>query len=130
MEINYIKIMPEIGCYPIWVGVDGNIKDTVEIESICNDLVLIKEFNTWDSIFQNIYDLSDPESAGFDDKESLIAFERQGICLWNKLSILKPDVKIEYFSFVFDRVYDNILELQNDLDNKAIYMDSFIWIKP
>ena len=56
--------MPEIGCYPIGVGVDGNIKDTVEIESICNDLVLIKEFNTWDSIFQNIYDLSDPESAG------------------------------------------------------------------
>ena len=69
--------MPEIGCYPIWVGVDGNIKDTVKIESICNDLVLIKEFNTWDSkemLFQKIDNCDDyrpGNSAGTENNDVL-----------------------------------------------------------
>lgn len=40
MDHNYIKIMPEYGCSPIWIGIDSAIKDNVEIESICDDLEL------------------------------------------------------------------------------------------
>lgn len=130
MKYNYIKIMPEYGCSPIWIGIDGDLTDNVEIEAICDNLVLINEFNNWNCIFQKIYNPWDPEAAGFEDKESLFAFEMIGINLWNSLNRLISNKKIEYFSLVFNKEYNNIVELQRDLDSKALYLDSFVWVKP
>ena len=119
MEANYIKIAPEYGCSPLWIGVDGHVRDNIDIEALICDSELISEFNDWDDSFQKIYNLDDIEASGFSDKIALFEFEKTGISLWCKLCKLKSDMKIEYRSTVFNEIYENPQELMYDLCYKT-----------
>jgi hypothetical protein len=43
MEANYIKIMPDYECSPLWIGVDGHVRDNIDIEALICDSELISE---------------------------------------------------------------------------------------
>jgi len=107
MDANYIKIMPDYECSPLWIGVDGHVRDNIDIEALICDSELISEFNDWDDSFQKIYNRYDIEAIGFSDKIALFEFEKIGISLWCKLCKLKSDMKIEYMSIVFNEIYEN-----------------------
>ncbi len=129
MECNYIKIMPEIGCFPIWIGSDSYVEENVKIDDVCSDMKLISAFNDWDNMYQDAYDLSDPLSSGFSDKETLIEFEKIGVSLWRKLSDDLSNVNIEYFSIIFNKEYCDWQELLYDLDHKIQNVEDF-FVKP
>lgn len=129
MEANYIKISPECGCSPLWIGVDGHVRDNIDIEALICDSELISEFSDWDDSFQKIYNLDDIEAIGFSDKIALFEFEKTGISLWCKLCKLKSDMKIEYMSIVFNEIYENPQELMYDLCYKTQNIKSFAYVR-
>lgn len=129
MEANYIKISPEYGCSPLWIGIDGHVRDNIDIEALICDSELISEFNDWDDSFQKIYNLDDLEAIGFSDKIALFEFEKIGFSLWCKLCKLKSDMKIEYRSTVFNEIYENPQELMYDLCYKTQNIKSFVWVR-
>ncbi len=129
MEANYIKIMPDYECSPLWIGVDGHVRNNIDIETLICDSELISEFNDWNDSFQKIYDRCDPEASGFSDKIALFEFEKIGISLWNKLCKLKSDMKIEYMSVVFNKIYEDPQELKDDLCYKTQNIKCFAYVR-
>jgi hypothetical protein len=129
MDANYIKIMPDYECSPLWIGVDGHVRDNIDIEALICDSELISEFNDWDDSFQKIYNRYDIEAIGFSDKIALFEFEKTGISLWCKLCKLKSDMKIEYMSIVFNEIYENPQELMYDLCYKTQNIKSFAYVR-
>lgn len=129
MEANYIKIMPDYECSPFWIGVDGHVRNNIDIEALICDSKLISEFNDWNDSFQKIYNRHDPEASGFSDKIALFDFEKLGVSLWRKLGKLKSDMKIEYMSVAFNKIYEEPQELMDDLCYKTQNIKCFAYVR-
>jgi hypothetical protein len=75
--------------------------------------VTIERLLNWQKIYDGIIDWDDPAAAGFASLEEEIAFEREGVNLWQQLQReLGNDYEIVYFSQLLQLVVNRLDELE------------------
>lgn len=125
---QFIKISPEYGCYPIWIGTDGTVfmYDDEETVMECPDIsTRLKE---WDNIFQSTFDSSYPPDSRFESAQQLFNFEKEGLAIWKLIISKFSDFVVLYDSVVFNKVYDSPECLSIDIDSYDFYQSD--WLKP
>ncbi|MBD1936406.1 hypothetical protein H6F73_03590 [Microcoleus sp. FACHB-68] len=91
-----IKLMTDYDCYPLW-----DIDDPGDIDP--SELPLseetVKRLLQWQQTYEGIMNWDDPHSAGFASEADRVAFEEEGISLWQQLQQeLGNDWEVSYFS--------------------------------
>lgn len=94
--------MADFDCYPLWDMDDVGDIDPAELPL---SEQTIARLLAWQKIYDGIIDWDDPASAGFASEEERVAFEREGISLWQQLQKeLGDEYKIVYKSELQRRV--------------------------
>ncbi|NUT48579.1 MAG: hypothetical protein HOV94_14920 [Saccharothrix sp.] len=65
---------------------------------------LVKAIDVWDDEFQAVYNRSDPESSGFPDEATTVAWHERGERLAERLAAALP-VRVEFYTARGDRVF-------------------------
>lgn len=116
-----IKLMADFDCYPLWDMDDGGDIDPTDLPLSEGT---IERLLNWQNIYEEIIDWDDPASAGFASKEEEIAFEREGISLWQKVQKeLGDDYQVFYKSQLQQRVLTSVYKsrFSNYLDGVLTY---------
>ncbi|MEG4021262.1 hypothetical protein [Microcoleus sp. S13C4] len=101
-----IKLMADFDCYPLWDMDDGGDIDPTDLPL---REATIERLLNWQNIYDGIMDWDDPASAGFASKQEEIAFEREGISLWQKVQKeLGDDYQVFYKSQLQQRVLTSV----------------------
>ena len=118
LMVQRIKLMADFDCYPLWDMDDAGDIDPTELPL---SEETIERLLNWQKIYDGIIDWDDPASAGFASVEEEIAFEREGISLWQQLQKeLGNEYQIVYKSQLLHRVVSHLDELENiDVFQKA-----------
>ena len=113
-----IKLMTDYNYYPLW-----DMDDVGDIEpwELPLSEETIERLLNWQKIYDGIIDWDDPASAGFASEQEEIAFEREGVNLWQQLQKeLGDEYEIVYFSQLLHRVVSHRAELEEiDVFRKA-----------
>lgn len=113
-----IKLMTDYNYYPLW-----DMDDVGDIEpwELPLSEETIERLLNWQKIYDGIIDWDDPASAGFASVEEEIAFEREGISLWQQLQKeLGDEYEVVYKSQLLHRVVSHLDELEEiDILQKA-----------
>jgi hypothetical protein len=116
-----IKLMADFDCYPLWDMDDGGDIDPTDLPLSEGT---IERLLNWQNIYDGIIDWDDPASAGFASKQEEIAFEREGISLWQKVQKeLGDDYQVFYKSQLQQRVLTSVYKsrFSNYLDAVLTY---------
>jgi hypothetical protein len=116
-----IKLMADFDCYPLWDMDDGGDIDPTDLPL---SEATIERLLNWQNIYDGIIDWDDPASAGFASKQEEIAFEREGISLWQKVQKeLGDDYQVFYKSQLQQRVLTSVYKspFSNYLDALLTY---------
>ena len=116
-----IKLMADFDCYPLWDMDDGGDIDPTDLPLSEGT---IERLLNWQNIYDGIIDWDDPASAGFASKQEEIAFEREGISLWQKVQKeLGDDYQVFYKSQLQQRVLTSVYKspFSNYLDALLTY---------
>ena len=116
-----IKLMADFDCYPLWDMDDGGDIDPTDLPLSEGT---IERLLNWQNIYDGIIDWDDPASAGFASKQEEIAFEREGISLWQKVQKeLGDDYQVFYKSQLQQRVLTSVYKsrFSNYLDGVLTY---------
>ncbi|CBN54685.1 MULTISPECIES: hypothetical protein [Kamptonema] len=116
--VQRIKLMADFDCYPLWDRDDGG---DIEPWELPLSEETIERLLNWQKIYDGIIDWDDPASAGFASEQEEIAFEREGISLWQQLQKeLGDEYEIVYFSQLQHRIVSHLDELEEiDVFQKA-----------
>jgi len=116
-----IKLMADFDCYPLWDMDDGGDIDPTDLPLSEGT---IERLLNWQNIYDGIIDWDDPASAGFASKQEEIAFEREGMSLWQKVQKeLENDYHVFYKSQLRHRVLTSVYKsrFSNYLDAVLTY---------
>jgi hypothetical protein len=116
-----IELLADYGCSPLWEYEDNDLVDNAPPSEYPLSEKTIERLLNWQKIYDGIIDWDDPASAGFASEQEEIAFEREGISLWQQLQKeLGDDYEIVYFSQLQHRVVTHLDELEKiDIFQKA-----------
>ena len=104
---NYIKIMPEFECSPIWVSNDGIYYHNLSLSKL--ERYLRDSFRLWDKLYQDTLNMEDPLKSCFKTDKDKYFFEVQGISLWRLLSEKYQSLSIvSYWSTYFEQEFFDI----------------------
>lgn len=108
--VQRIKLMADFDCYPLWDMDDGGDIDPTDLPL---SKAIIERLLNWQKIYDGIIDWDDPAAAGFASEQEEIAFEREGVCLWQQLQKeLGDEYEIVYFSQLQQQVVSHLVELE------------------
>ncbi len=97
-----IKLMADFDCYPLWDMDDVGDIDPTELP--LTEATIGRLLN-WQKTYDGIIDWDDPASAAFASEQEKIAFEREGISLWQKVQKeLGDDYQVFYKSQLQQRI--------------------------
>ena len=107
--IKKIKLMADYDCYPLW-GID----EIGEIDP--SELPLseetIKRLTKWKGIYDDILNWDDPAASDFTSEAERLAFEREGISLWQQLQKeLGYEYTVYYKSELQNKLLSNLDEV-------------------
>jgi len=77
-----IKLMADFDCYPLWDLDDAGDIDPASLPLISET---IARLGKWQKSYDRIINWEDPASSDFASEEDRVAFEREGISLWQQL---------------------------------------------
>lgn len=113
---DFIKIMPEYGCYPIWKGTDGETFWYDDGESVMENPDISDRLNKWNKSFQRTLNNSYPPDSCFENAQQLYNFEIEGLSLWKLIISEYPDYVVVYYSIVFNKTYEDPECLSSDIE--------------
>ncbi|MBW4679621.1 MAG: hypothetical protein KME19_05845 [Microcoleus vaginatus WJT46-NPBG5] len=97
--IKHIKLMPDFGGWPLWEYEDRDLVDNLHPSELPLNEETVKRLLQWQQTYEGIMNWDDPHSAGFASETDRIAFEEEGIRLWQQLQKeLGNDWEVCYFS--------------------------------
>ena len=104
-----IKLMADYNYCPLW-----DLDDVGDIEP--SELPLspqtVARLLQWQKTYDGIMNWDDPATADFAGEEERVAFEREGISLWQQLqNELGDGYEVRYFSQLQGKVLSNMDEL-------------------
>ncbi|MDB9514370.1 hypothetical protein PN499_24520 [Kamptonema animale CS-326] len=109
--VQRIKLMADFDCYPLWDIDDAGDIDPTELPL---SEETIERLLNWQKIYDGIIDWDDPALAGFASEQEKIAFEREGISLWQQLQKeLGDEYQVVYKNQFLHRVVIHRSELKN-----------------
>ena len=104
-----IKLMADYKYYPLWDLDDIGDIDPSELPLSSHTIARLLQ---WQKNYDEIMNWDDPASSDFAKEEDRVAFEREGISLWQQLQKeLGDEYEVRYFSQLQGKVLSNIDEL-------------------
>lgn len=118
--MNYLKLSPEYECSPLWISSDGEIYENLQIDNTPFDEALKKKLADWADAFDATLNQDYPPDSGFANEKDEQAFERDGLAIWKNILEDYSNLyqKVLFKSVLLSRLYYNVEEYQNELNNK------------
>jgi hypothetical protein len=115
-----LKIMPEYGCFPIWIiGKEGFFEnvDPAQLPISDNQKAQLHHYREqYDKTLNQDY----PPDSGFASEKEAIEFEHSGIFIWQQLfNEIGAQYDISYYSVLENRVYTDIQQYQKVIAQKT-----------
>src|SRR6478672_3670111 len=96
--VRHIKLMADYYCYPLWGMEDPDLGD-IDPRSLPLQQETILRLDHWADVYDNILNIDDPASAGFQTEAEREDWIQEGVLLWKRLQQeLGPEYKV-YFHF-------------------------------
>ena len=105
MLYKKIKLMADFDCYPLWDLDDAGDIDPASLPLISETIARLEK---WQKCYDGIMNWDEPASSDFASEEERVAFEREGISLWQQLQ--------KELGYEYEVVYKS--ELQQRVLNK------------
>lgn len=121
--IKRIKIMTDYLYFPLWEMDDVGDIDPTELPL---SQKTIDRLLKWQNIYDNIMNWDDPASADFASENELLAFEQEGVNLWQIIQHeLGADYQIYYFSQILGKLIAAPQELLVFTDYQISLVDKY-----
>ena len=92
-----IKLMPDYECDPLWLV--GENSGNIDVDMVPISALLQAQLIAWAKTYDAILNWDDPLSSGFASPADELAFEQEGIRLYEALQAeLGTDYEVLYFS--------------------------------
>lgn len=113
MTQRKLKIMADYQCFPLWGSFDdndGNIDPaTLPITDKLQFLL-----SKWQAAYDGILNIDDPMQSGFKTHQDEIAFEEQGLLIWQLLAVQMGELyTVSYFSELKNKEFFNLSDYNN-----------------
>ena len=101
--LKRIKLMPDYDCYPLW---DMDDVGEFEPEELPLSVSTVERLLQWQDTYDGILNRDDPASSDFASEEDRVAFEQEGISLWQQL---QKELGDEYEVFYMSELQHKLL---------------------
>ena len=105
--VKQIKLMAEYDCYPLWEYEDNDLIDNPHPAELPLSAATIERLIQWQNIYDGIMNWDDPRSSDFASEEERLAFEQEGISLWQRL---QAELVNEYEVFYISELQGRLLK--------------------
>lgn len=102
-----IKIMPDYGCFPIWILDNNGMFENFNPTELSISLNLLSKLENWRIQFELTLDRSDPRNSGFGSDEQITEFENAGLNIWELLLLELPKDDVLFYSVLENKVLQN-----------------------
>jgi hypothetical protein len=104
--VKQIKLMADYDCYPLWVYEDMDLMDNPHPSELPLDASTVERLLQWQDTYDGILNREDPASSDFASVEDRVAFEQEGISLWQQL---QKELGDEYDVFYMSELQHRLL---------------------
>lgn len=94
--MNSIKVMPDYGCFPLWVHGDDEVGN-IDPEGLPLSTSLISRLNEWAAEYDKTLDQNYPPNSGFKHREAEVRFVMRGYKLAKELKAELNGVRVIYY---------------------------------
>ena len=106
-----IKLMVDYNCWPLWEYEDKDLVDNLHPSELSLSSEIKERLLNWQNIYDGIMNWDDPASSDFASEAEKMAFEKEGINLWQVLQKeLGNEYEVVYFSGIKCRVLSSVDE--------------------
>lgn len=95
---KHIKLMADYDCYPLWSMAPDHVGN-INPETLPLSPEIKLRLQQWAKAYDETLNRDDPASSGFKSEDDAVAFEEEGMRLWQRLcQELGPEYEVAYFS--------------------------------
>ena len=95
---KHIKLMADYDCYPLWSMAPDHVSN-INPETLSLSAEIKLRLQQWAKAYDETLNRDDPASSGFKSEDDAVAFEEEGMRLWQCLcQELGPAYEVVYFS--------------------------------
>ena len=96
--LRRIKLMADYDCYPLW-SMEPDHVGNINPKTLSLSPETKLRLQQWAKAYDETLNRDDPASSGFKNEDDAVAFEEEGLHLWQRLrQELAPEYEIAYFS--------------------------------
>jgi hypothetical protein len=103
--MKYLKLSPEYECSPLWVSVDGDFYENLNIDASPFNEFLRSKISDWAINFEGTLNQDYPPESGFTTFEDEEKFEQDGVEIWKHI--------LSHYASEYDKVFSFAAESSN-----------------